>query len=358
MPSVTIISPDPANRAGGMERTCTLLAEVLENQGWSATIVGPTRSPTTWEFRLGLGHPVRSFSASRALKPHAADLVISNGYLGVASPRKIPRVHIFHGTMAGGTQAVAGGLPFREVIRRSLSAGAMEAIAGRSATRVVCVSESTAEEVRRYYRLRGAEVIPNGIDTVTFAPRGQIQSRERLGLDAGGRYAIFVGRFEYGKGGDMALQAARDAGYELLVAGPSAGAADRHLGVLAPDQLADAYAAADCVLFPTRYEGCSLAVLEAIACGRPLLTTRVGWMRTLLRSVPDYERLCVEPEVEDMVARLQALEDMDTEKIVGQARAFVLEHNSLERYATRWRELLQDVGLQGLPRRSGRLPSN
>ena len=254
-------------------------------------------------------------------------------------------VHMFHGTLVGGTRAVAADLPIREVIRRSLSAGTMEAAAGRSATQVVCVSESTAEEVQRYYRLRGAEVIPNGVDTVTFAPRDQTQSRERLGLDAGGRYAVFVGRFEYGKGGDIALQAAHAAAYELLIAGPTTGGAGHSLGVLAPDRLADAYAAADCVLFPTRYEGCSLVVLEAIACGRPLLTTRVGWMKTLLRSVPHYERLCIEPEIADMVARLRALEDPGIYDTLSEARAFVLKHNSLEYYSARWRALLQDIGL-------------
>lgn len=345
MPSVTIISPNPANRAGGMERACVLLAEVLESQGWSATIVGPTRLPRRWEFRLGLGHPVRSFSASRGLRGHRTDLVISNGYLGVPSPRAIPRVHIFHGTMVGGTRAIAGGLPFREVMRRSFSAGIMEALAGRGATRVVCVSESTAEEIRRYYRLRDATVLPNGVDTANFAPRDRALSRSRFGLETSGRYALFVGRFEYGKGGDMALQAARDAGYRLLVAGPTAGAGCHHLGVLTPDQLATAYAAADCVLFPSRYEGCSLVVLEAIACERPLLTTRVGWMRTLLQAVPDYERLCIKPEAANIVARLRMLEDLKTEEIVQQARAFVLSHNSLERYATQWRKLLQDIGL-------------
>jgi glycosyltransferase involved in cell wall biosynthesis len=344
MPSVTIISPDPTNQAGGMERACVLLADILERQGWSATIVGPRRPPTQWEFRLGIGHPVRSLSATKTARAGHPDLVVSNGYLGVGIPSRIPRVHVYHGTMIGGTKAQAGALPRRELVRRSLSAGTMEAIAGRGARRVVCVSETTAEEVRRYYRLAGTAVIPNGIDTATFAPRDRSAARERLGLRTDARYATFVGRFEHGKGDHLALEATGRAGYELLIAGPTGdGHGAHHLGVLPPEQLADAYAAADCVVFPSRYEGCSLVVLEALACGRPLITTRVGWMNTLLRAVPEYDQLCVEPTVDDIHARLRALSDLDTAPLISTAREFVLEHNSLERYGEHWRALLQGL---------------
>lgn len=331
-----------------MERMCVLLADVLERQGWRATIVGPLRLPTRWEFRLGLGHPVRSLSAAKAARSKHPDLVVSNNYLGIGIPSRIPRVHVYHGTMVGGTKAQADSLPRRELVRRSLSAGVMEALAGRGARRVVCVSESTAAEVHRYYRLAETSVIPNGIDTATFAPRDQLAARERLGLPPNARYATFVGRFERSKGGQLALEAAAPTGYELLIAGPIGTEHDvqrgtRHLGVLPPERLADAYAAADCVLFPSRYEGCSLVVLEALACGRPLITTRVGWMNTLLRAVPEYDRLCVQPTVEDVRERLLNLSEMDTAPMISAARAFVLENNSLDAYARHWQTLLQGL---------------
>lgn len=343
MPTVTIISPDPANRAGGMERACALLADVLERQGWRATIVGPQRLPTRWEFRLGLGHPVRSLSAAKAARSEHPDLIVSNNYLGIGISSRIPRVHVYHGTLLGGTKALADTLPRRELVRRSLSAGIAEAVAGRGATRVVCVSETTAEEVRRYYRLTATSIIPNGIDTEMFAPRDQLAARKRLGLRPNGRYAMFVGRFEQGKGGHMALEAVSRSGYELLIAGPTAGPGARHLGILPPEQLADAYAAADCVVFPSRYEGCSLVVLEALACGRPLITTRIGWMHTLLQAVPAYDRLCVQPTIEDVRERLRDLSELDTAPLISAARAFVLENNSLDAYGRHWQMLLQGL---------------
>lgn len=108
--------------------------------------------------------------------------------------------------------------------------------------------------------------------------------------------------------------------------------------------MADAYAAADCVLFPSRYEACSYVVLEALACGVPLLTTKVGWIPTLLGGVPEYETLCVLPDHGDIVARLRELPHIDTAPLVDAARAWVLRHNSLASYSERWRTLLDQMG--------------
>jgi glycosyltransferase involved in cell wall biosynthesis len=328
-----------------VEWVCTLLAGVLERQGWRVSIVGPSRPPSRWQSRVGLGYPVLSWSSTEMVRrQRQLDLIVTNGFLGIGCPRRIPRVHLYHGTMVSGTRAQAGSLPVREHLRRTIGGGAAEALAGRAATRVVCVSEAVAEEVRRYYRLHCDAIIPNGIDTDVFAPRDMQGARERIGLPRDGRYALFVGRSEHGKGSDLLLESTQRAGYELLIAGPTGAPGARHLGILTPEALADAYAASDCVLFPSRYEACSLVVLEALACGRPLLTTPVGWMKTLLRAVPQYERLCVEPSVEDISARLQALGNIESAPLVSAARAFVLENNSLERWSQRWRELLDEFG--------------
>jgi glycosyltransferase involved in cell wall biosynthesis len=346
VPRAAIVSPDPSNRAGGVERVCILLGELLERQGWEVHIVGPTIAPARWQFRLGLDYPALTWSATSATRARPSfDLVVSNGFLGAGCPSKVPRIHLYHGTMVGNTRAQGDTLPTRERLRRSASAGLAEALAGRGARRIVCVSERVGQEVRRYYRLRPDAVIPNGIDTKLFAPRELAGARERLGLAADGRYALFVGRLEHGKGSDLVLEGARRGGYELLIAGAGGARGARHLGVLDPQALADAYAASDCVLFPTRYEGCSLVILEALACGRPLLSTRVGWMDTLLRAVPRYASLCIEPAIEDIAGHLRELARHDTRALSTEARAFVLEHNGLEPWAERWRGLLAELEL-------------
>ncbi len=322
-----------------------LQARVLEEQGWDTSIVGPKRSPSRWQFRLGLDYPNMSLSASRAALRKNPDVILSNGYLGGGLSHGVPRVHVYHGTMIGDTRAEGGVLPLRERIRRSVSSGATEAITGYGATRLVCVSEAAAAEARRYYKSHVDDVIPNGIDTAVFTPRDMSQARMRLDIPSKGRYALFVGRIEHRKGSDILLEATKSAGYELLIAGASGVCEARHLGVLGPEELADAYSASDCVVFPSRYEACSLVVLEALACGRPLLTTRVGWMKTFLQAVPAYEMLCVEPTLEDVRDRLLALHDMDVIGLASQARDFVLAHNSLERYAEHWHKLLEGLSI-------------
>ncbi len=298
---VALVSPDPDAREGGVERMCTLLADVLERDGHEAVIVGPRPEdrPGRLGDKLGFGDLVRSRSAGRAAAAVLPDLVISNGMLGARGPWR--RIHVFHGTMVGHTLASGPSLAARERVRRIAGSGAAEALAGRGAT-VVAVSERAAADVRRHYRVRVDEVIANGVDVERFRPRDRAQARARLGLDADERYALFVGRAEFRKGADVLAAGAAGGGMRLVVAGPDPPAGAVALGVLDPEELAWAYAAADCVLFPTRYEGCSYVVLEALASGVPLVTTRVGWMPELLRAVPAYEALCVEPDAAGVAA--------------------------------------------------------
>jgi glycosyltransferase involved in cell wall biosynthesis len=339
-----LVSPDLTNAAGGVERMCVLLAGVLERSGWKSTIVGPQQEVTRWQFRLALGPVARSRSAARAVPAQDPDLLITNGYMGTGYARStsagVPRIHVYHGTSVGAVRAVGATVARRERARHLVGHAGAEALSARGTTALVCVSSSTAQEAHRFYRVRDATVIANGIDTDVFSPRPRDHARRQLGLASEGRYALFVGRLDEGKGAHLLLAACERAGYELVVAGRDAGADAINLGILAPAQLAVAYSAADCVLFPSLYEACSYVVLEALACGVPLITTRVGWMPTLLAAVPGYEALCVEPELEQLVERLRRLGEIDTQPLSAAARAFVLEHNSLDAYAASWRELL------------------
>jgi glycosyltransferase involved in cell wall biosynthesis len=191
------------------------------------------------------------------------------------------------------------------------------------------------------------------VDTAVFAPRPRLQARSALGLRENGRYCLFVGRMQHRKGSDLLARACREAGYELLIAGEGGVAGARGLGILEPDALANAYSACDCVLFPSRYEACSYVVLEALACGAPLLSTRVGWMPTFLRAVPEYDALCVRPDHDDIVRWLQQLDGLARDRLTGRAREWIVTHNSLQSYAQHWRELLGGLGF-GLGAPSGR----
>jgi glycosyltransferase involved in cell wall biosynthesis len=314
----------------------------LEARGAVVNIVWPHRQLPLWVYRAGL----RPLALSRQLAADpelaGADLIVSNGIFGWGFPRAIPRIHVFHGTLAEMTRAYAPGLPRRERLRRRLGGGAAEALAARHAT-IVCVSESTADEIARHYRLRPGAIVPNGVDLDIFTPRPRAAARAEIGLPAQDRLALFAGRLNASKGGGIMQRACARAGYRLVVAGSTAAPPALNLGVLGPQGLAVAYAAVDCVLLPSLYEACSYVVLEALACGTPLLATRVGSIPSLVRDVPEYDALCIRADEVDLASRLDYLRHSDTTVVTRQARTWVAENNGLERYGERWSALVDSI---------------
>ncbi len=327
------------------------------------TMVWPDREPGPWTYRPGLGSLWLSRRVAADPRVARADLVVTNGIFGWSFPTSGPRIHVFHGTLVGMTHAdavglspaerEAAGLPRRELLRRRWGGGLAERLAARNAT-VVCVSESTVEEISRHYGVRADAVIPNGVDLSLFSPRPRADARAQLGLPAGERLALFAGRLNASKGGGFMPAACERAGYRLMVAGPQGAPGALNLGGLAADELSVAYAAADCVVLPSLYEACSYVLLEALACGVPALTTRVGYVPSLLRAVPGYQALCVEPTELDLAAKLRRLDEIDTTDLIRRARTWVSEHNSLERYTVAWNGLLDAVDSS---RPAGRRPT-
>jgi len=336
-PSAVLVSPDPSSNAGGVERFCHTLATVLGRAGWRTELVGPRAQVPAWLARAAAGPSLQALSATAAARRRRPDLVISNGFLG--GPTGTRRIHVFHGTMV--RHVAAGATGSRRYRFREAVAGAVpESLCARGAT-AVAVSRATAAELRRYYRQPVKTVIANGVDTELFSPGDRHEARARLGLDQSARCALFVGRLEHRKGADLIVEACRQAGYRLLIAGGGAPDGATALGVLGPAELAGAYRAADCVLFPSRYEACSFVVLEALACGVPLITTAVGWMGEFLGSCPDYARWIVEPRVEQLARALAELEP--DAALQSAAREIVARDNSLDAFGRQWLALVDEV---------------
>jgi glycosyltransferase involved in cell wall biosynthesis len=110
--------------------------------------------------------------------------------------------------------------------------------------------------------------------------------------------------------------------------------------------LLEAFAESKAMLFPTRYEACSYAILEGIAAGLPVVTTPVGWMRDLLKAVPEYGVFVADRDDSEGLARsltcaLQpttaALEALEA------ARTHVAAHNSLAAFGSQWTALIRSL---------------
>jgi glycosyltransferase involved in cell wall biosynthesis len=141
----------------------------------------------------------------------------------------------------------------------------------RVADAVVAVSQFTRDELGDLLGIPAdrVRVVPNGVDPV-FTPDGPA---------APGAYVLAVGTLEPRKNLGAAVEAARLAGVELRVAGAQGwGGVDvpGWAGRPSDAELASLYRGARCLVYPSLYEGFGLPVLEAMACGTPVVTSRGG----------------------------------------------------------------------------------
>ncbi|MDQ3813921.1 MAG: glycosyltransferase family 4 protein [Armatimonadota bacterium] len=140
------------------------------------------------------------------------------------------------------------------------------------------VSESQARQLWEQGLTR-CQTIPNGIEVTDFT--FQPQSQEGL---------IFLGRMEWGKGPDIAIQVARTLGRPLILAGPIvekdffASAIEpclddqiQYVGVVDHRRKNELLGQAGCIILPVRHaESFGLVSIEAMACGTPVVALANG----------------------------------------------------------------------------------
>ena len=216
---------------------------------------------------------------------------------------------------------------FRSVVPRAV----------RRARRVLTVSERSRADLIRLYELPPEKVVvtPNGVDPV-FAPGNPL---------AIGTYVLAVGAVQPRKNQRAALAAAAAVPLPLVIAGPikddvlaeelrAAGADLR--GYVPQEELVGLYQGAACLVQPSRFEGFGLPVLEAMACGIPVVAVD----EPALREVAGDAAVFVGED--DLVAGVaRALEERERLVAAGLERVEAFSwHTTAERTLAAYRDAL------------------
>ena len=175
----------------------------------------------------------------------------------------------------------------------------------RAARCVIAVSEFTRRELVELLGLPDEKihVVPNAVE----------EEFTRDGPAADGDYVLAVGTLEPRKNLARLVEAARRSDVELRVVGARgwggvevAGNGVSWLGEVSDRELARLYRGALCVAYPSLYEGFGIPVLEAMACGVPVVTTR----GTAMEEVADGAAILVDAldpaEIADGIERASA----------------------------------------------------
>ncbi|MBW6465826.1 MAG: glycosyltransferase [Brevefilum sp.] len=186
-----------------------------------------------------------------------------------------------------------------------------------AADRIIAATQAERDQLETLYGVNTEKItiIPPGVDTHHFYPIPQDEAKEAIGIPTSDRLALFVGRIEPLKGVDTLIRAMsivrktcktfRCPHYLAVIGGdpeedPEEMTAEMNrlqalcqelglsdmilfLGKRGQMTLPYYYAAAEVVVMPSRYESFGMVALEAMACGTPVIASRVGGLAHLIQ---------------------------------------------------------------------------
>lgn len=175
-------------------------------------------------------------------------------------------------------------------------------LVNRDYAKIIALTPDVKSDIVRHYGVPedDIEIIPNGYSASEFFPASRerrAKMRARLGYQPEDRVVVFVANELERKGFGPLLAAIGQLGdhrVRVLAVGrlresearadiALAGLGDRVTFVGSSNRVADFYAAADVFALPTKYEAWGLVILEAMACGLPVLTTSLAGASVAVR---------------------------------------------------------------------------
>jgi glycosyltransferase involved in cell wall biosynthesis len=159
---------------------------------------------------------------------------------------------------------------------------------------IVCPSEWLKRKIEFAHPfLSDVRVINNGVDTDLFAPVDKKKIRKKYGLNQDATIIVFAAELSLKnpfKGGETAIETFKklkhDNVYFISIGSQTEKISDRHIVFdYINDELllAELYGLSDLLIYPSWSDNFPLVILEAMACGTPVLGSNVGGIPEIIR---------------------------------------------------------------------------
>lgn len=160
------------------------------------------------------------------------------------------------------------------------------------------------------FREGDIEVFPNGVDHSLFYPGNKRGTRKKYGFPENAFIGAFTGSFNDDKGVLRAQEAAVKAGnVKMIYIGGGAqrpeGSNILFCGKLQHDNIPTYLSAADFFILPTKAEGCCNAIVEAMACGLPIISANGAYNDDILS-----EEYSIRTNPDDINAMADAIKEL------------------------------------------------
>ena len=350
---------------GGAERCICQLAKGLAKADFKPVVYALATPP-----RAGQDHFVKQLQSHSITvrflgMRHSAQFPLAVRKLRQLLQQQSPHIvqcFLFHANVVGTLAAARAGVPRvfagLRVAEPVWWRWHLQRLAALRIERFVCVSQSVADYAVNRYRLprEKMHVIANAVDADDLGRREPVDLRQ-LGLSANRRAIICVARLDRQKGIDWLLRLAprlfsQLPNHDLLLVGtgPSAKAAQ---ATVRANQLVsrihflgwrgdvpEILRASDLLVLPSRWEGMPHVLLEAMACGLPVVASRVEGVAEVLGQLVEHQTVDPHDETSFVDSVVMLAKNRDLARSLGhQNRQHVTENFSLDQLCTAYAEL-------------------